>query len=125
LGKRSQILQCNSCGQDICFDDEQLSKNGKKIPLQVTEDFVNDEIPLPNHDCPNNPYKKGGSRVGVNTAPKKSSVSNELELLGRISNIETAVRDLDARVGEIDNGLKNLGEAIAKMSFQKATGEGI
>ncbi len=120
MGKRSQILQCNKCGQDICFDDEQLSKNGKKIPLQVTEDFVNDEIPLPNHDCPENRFKSG-SRVGVPNAVKKSSVSNELELLGRISNIEAAVRDLDARVGEMDNGLKNLGEAIGKMSFQKGS----
>lgn len=122
---RSQILQCNQCGQDICFDDQQLSKTGKKIPLDVTEDFVNDQIPLPYHDCPNNPYKKGGggSKVAVPPVKKQSGLSQELSMLSRISMVESALRDLDAKVGQIDNALKNLGEAIGKISFQKASGE--
>ena len=37
------------CGQPITFQDNVISKNGRKIPLQ--------ENGLP-HDCPNSPFRK-------------------------------------------------------------------
>ena len=106
---KGNILQCKNCGQDIYFDDEVLSQSGKKIPLDFDENNPN---PYPEyHDCPTNPYKKGGfnkgtSKVGVNT--------NVVSV-----NVENKVNDLVHRVEQVEAGLRGLGEAVAKLSFQK------
>ena len=108
---KGNILQCKNCGQDIYFDDEVLSQSGKKIPLDFDENNPN---PYPEyHDCPNNPYKKGLG--GFNKGTSKVGVNTNVN----VSGLETRVQELSDRVRQLESGLKGLGEAVGKLSFQK------
>lgn len=73
---KSRAMPCNrDCGTDIYFDDDKLSKTGKKIPLDVDTDEP--------HDCPNSSY---GSTVG--TSSTKSLTQRLEELESRVAMLE-------------------------------------
>jgi hypothetical protein len=51
-------VACRNCGEEIYFDDNYLSKNGKKVPL-------NKKGGMP-HQCPNWPFHRSRS---INAGP--------------------------------------------------------
>lgn len=112
---KGNILQCRNCGQDIYFDDAVLSGTGKKIPLQFDEQADDAGIEPQKHDCPNNPYKKQqGLNVKASGGPSKVAV--DFALVNRVGKLEIAVEQMTQLV-------KELQDALGKLSFQTGTGK--
>lgn len=101
------MVNCYSCGQVIHFDDGVVSAKGKKVPLQGNEGFDK-------HDCPENPYNKGESKRAV-PVPDKGNLQDLA--------VQSTLNDLRERVGRLEQGLEEFGTALAKLSFEKGTGE--
>ena len=102
------LVNCNACQQEIHFDDQVRSKNGKKIPLQGA-------VGYDKHDCPERPYKGGSSKVAV---PENNLI---LELTSRVGTLENKVNELLERQNNTETGLREFGEVIAKESFKKGS----
>jgi hypothetical protein len=120
---RSVVVECRNCQQEIFWDDDVTSKNGKKIPLQADEE---DEDGKPKfHDCPNNPFKAGKGKSNYDT-PKTGNVGFKrdqdvnLELVSRIGKLETDRDSMAMELSEVRNVVRELGEALAQASFKKA-----
>jgi hypothetical protein len=71
IQRRETIVLCKYCDNPIYFDDNVVSKNGKKIPLQEW-----DQQP---HSCPNNPY---------NQFKKPSKIDDDLVISAAKSYVE-------------------------------------
>ena len=108
---KSDPLDCRQCGNSIFFDSEVLSKNGKKIPL--------DSSTGDHHDCPNNPYNKG-QRVQLGD---KRDENLNLELVAKVGKLENVVNDVVQQVAQLERGLEQFGEALAKNSFETGKGK--
>ena len=55
---KSNILNCKNCDEQIYFDDEVLSKNGKKIPIEYNENRDPEYDEPKYHDCPNSTFRR-------------------------------------------------------------------
>ena len=51
------MTNCFKCGHEIFFDDDCVSKSGKKIPLDEEYDTGDGMVP---HNCPENDFNKPG-----------------------------------------------------------------
>ena len=107
----------------IYFDDERLSKTGKKIPINDADDEA--------HDCPNNPYKKGVFKdmKQANTTYRErvpqADNTTLIETIARVGKLELAVDQVNQNLKNLEQSIEQFGEALAKVSFQKGTGEGL
>jgi hypothetical protein len=124
---KGKVLKCRNCQQEIYFDDDVVSESGKKIPLNASAN--NDELGMTTsvheyHDCPNNPYRKGKSNYETDVnLPEKNVPKVDFPLLARLGSVENTVLELVDKVAKVEAGLRGLGEALAKQSFEKASGE--
>ena len=83
---RSKGFPCKWCGEDIYLDDQVVSKNGKKIPLEERTDEP--------HDCPERPDKEQKAAEKAVVA-KMDESSQSAWIIRRFDIIEQRLKKLE------------------------------
>ena len=110
-------MKCFTCPAEIKFDPKVVSKNGKKIPLNL------DSTP---HQCPN---KKPFVKQFVETAQKveqeitsRPSSFGKTDAIGKIAELETQIhldiKDINARLSRAEQAIQAL---VKEVSFKPAS----